>query len=94
MADVLNTSPSMSSVSYDNSFTDSPSNYTMGRADYEEEGIKRAFIDLLKLTIPITVTSLFVSLLLAANLIWIGHHANEDQFAGAALGNMIVNVMG
>eukprot|EP01084_Bolivina_argentea_P306395 529457_1 len=61
MADVLNTSPSMSS--YDKSFTDSPSNYTMGRADYEEEGLKRAFIDLLKLTIPITITSLFVSLL-------------------------------
>jgi len=95
MADVLTSSPSLSSASFDATFSDSPTNYTvMGRADYEEQGIKRAFIDLLKLTIPITITSLFVSFLLALNLIWIGHHANEAQFAGAALGNMMVNVMG
>ena len=94
MADVMCTSPSMSSVSFSHTFSQTPSTYSIARVDYAEEGLKRAFIDLIKLTIPITITSLFVSLLLAANLVWIGHHSTESQFAGAALGNMIVNVMG
>ena len=83
MADVSNITPWRSSVSYDKSFINSPSNYTIAKADHEEEELKPENPH---------ETSPFASSLLAANLIWIGHQVNEDQLAGAAIGNMIINL--
>ena len=100
MADVLNTSPSFSSVSrmsWDQTFSASPTNYTItgDRLEYStENSYRKAITDLLTVSIPITLTSLLVSILLSLNLIWIGHHSSEHEFAGAALGSMTVNVLG
>ncbi|ETO24639.1 hypothetical protein RFI_12517, partial [Reticulomyxa filosa] len=75
-----------SGVSTEHSIHSSSGDYVVdGTIDYVQVGFKQAFKDVAKLAFPITMTALFISFLLALNLIWIGHHSTDHQFAGAAL---------
>lgn len=71
MADGFERSRSYSGSSLNDTHYSSPTNYVETRIDYADEGMCRAFKDVAKLALPITITALFISALLFANLVWI-----------------------